>query len=96
MNKADLLELLKIFKIEQGEKFGLISLGLFGSFAKGEETESSDIDLVVEIAKPDMFLIVHMKDELEHLLHRSVDIVRYRKRMNRYLKKHIDNDTVYV
>ena len=41
-------------------------------------------------------MLVHLKEELEKLFNRNVDIIRYRERMNRYLKKHIDEDAIYV
>jgi len=58
--------------------------------------ELSDIDIVVELNKPDLFYLVDIKQDLEEKFHRPVDIVRYRDRMNAFLKKRIDKEAVYV
>jgi hypothetical protein len=56
----------------------------------------SDIDIVIETLEPDLFKIIHIKEELEEIFHRSVDIVRKREKMNPYLKKRIEKDAIYV
>ncbi len=71
-------------------------LGVFGSAARDEMTDSSDVDVVVEILKPDLFTLVGIKQDLEERLHRPVDIVRYRGSMNAFLKTRIDREAVYV
>ena len=96
MNRERIIYLLKEFKKMTKDKFGILSLGIFGSYAKGEAKSDSDLDIVVEISNVDLFLLVHLKDELEKLFNTKIDIVRYRKRMNKYLKKHIDEEAVYV
>ena len=96
MNREQILYLLKEFKKMNKDKFGILSLGIFGSYAKGEAKSYSDLDIVVEISNAELFLLVHMKDELEKLFNTKIDIVRYRKRMNKYLKKHIDEEAIYA
>jgi uncharacterized protein len=51
---------------------------------------------VVRISKPDLFMLVGIKHELEKRLHRPVDIVTYRESMNQFLKKRIDGEAVYA
>ena len=58
--------------------------------------ESSDIDVVVELGTPDMFFLIGIKQELEEQLHCPVDIVRYREKMNTFLKSRIDQEALYV
>ena len=96
MNREQIIYLLKEFKKMNTDKFGILRLGIFGSYARGEAKSDSDLDIVVEISNIDLFLLVHMKDELEKLFNTKIDIVRYRKRMNKYLKKHIDEEAVYI
>jgi predicted nucleotidyltransferase len=96
MNKEKIIYLLREFKKMNTDKYGILSLGIFGSYARGEAKSDSDLDIVVEISHIDLFLLVHMKDELEKLFNTKIDIVRYRQRMNKYLKKHIDEEAVYV
>jgi predicted nucleotidyltransferase len=54
------------------------------------------VDVVVELGQPDLLSLVGIKQELEELLHRPVDVVRYRERMNAYLKRRIEQEAVYV
>jgi len=55
--------------------FGVRSLGLFGSFAHGQNTESSDLDLVVEFDKKTFDAYMDLKLFLEELFDRPVDLV---------------------
>jgi len=96
MTRSKILEILKKYKKDNASKYGINKLGLFGSYSKDEAREDSDVDIVIEIMEPDIFFQVHIKDELEILLQRSVDIVRKRENMNPYLKKHINKDVIYV
>jgi hypothetical protein len=52
--------------------------------------------VVVHIAEPDLFMLVGIKNDLEEMLHRPVDIVTYRDNMNQFLKKRIDGEAVYA
>lgn len=76
-------------------KYDISRIGIFGSIARDEATEYSDIDIVVEM-EPDLFKRAALKSELEELLHRNVDVVRYSKRMNPHLKQRIDREALYV
>ena len=84
------------FKAENLNRYGIKKIGIFGSVALNATGPANDIDVVVELEKPDMFCLIGIKQDLEALLNMPVDIVRYRKSMNKYLKQRIDNDAVYV
>jgi len=45
--------------------YGVTEIGVFGSFARGEARPDSDVDVVVKMVKPDLFFMVHIKEELE-------------------------------
>ncbi len=96
MEKEKLLNILKNYKSENAEKYGLIELGVFGSFARDEITVMSDVDIVLQTTTPNLFNIVHIKEDLEEQLQLSVDIVRLRSKMNPRLRTRIDRDAVYV
>jgi predicted nucleotidyltransferase len=76
--------------------YGVTKIGVFGSAARDELRQDSDIDVVVEMKEPDLFYLVHIKETLEKDLHRHVDIIRYRDSMNRYLKARIDKEACYA
>lgn len=69
---------------ESDEIYGVIRLGIFGSVARGDVTAASDVDMVVEMENPDLFYMVHIKEDLEKALRCPVDIVHYRARMNNF------------
>ena len=96
MNRAEVLEILAQHRDDLAARYGVTKLGVFCSVARGEATEASDVDIAIEMEKPDLFYMVHIKQELEDLLHCPVDIVHYRPHMNSYLKKQINKDGVYV
>jgi predicted nucleotidyltransferase len=57
------------------EQFGVSSLALFGSVARGEATPESDIDLLVEFDRPvGLFELFALQDSLEALFGRPVDV----------------------
>lgn len=95
MQREEALQTLKTHKMAFVQKYGIVRLGVFGSVARGEADEDSDIDIVVDMP-PDLFKMVHMKEELEQLLAASVDLIRYQKYMNSALKQRIDNEAIYV
>ncbi len=96
VNRSKILETLRKFKTENSEKYGINTLGLFGSYSKNQANPESDIDIVIETSEPDLFKLVHIKEDLENLFSKTVDIVRKRENMNPYLKKHIEKDSIYV
>ena len=96
MNRTHILHLLAQYKKNNLEKYGIENIGIFGSVARGEATESSDIDICIKTKIPDMFMLVHIKEELQNLFHKSVDVVRIRNKMNPYLKKRIDHEAIFI
>ncbi len=90
------IPLLKSYYSKHAEEHGITKLGVFGSVAKGISTNKSDLDVVVILKEPKMFEMVAIKEELEDLFHTSVDLVRYRERMNSFLKNRIDQEVLYV
>ena len=95
MKREQALKLLREHKQELEEQYGITRLGIFGSVARDEADERSDVDVVVEM-KPDLFARVSLKEELETILRTKVDLVRYWRRMNHYLKRRIDREAYYV
>lgn len=95
LQRSKVLEMLHQLKPLLAERYGVTRLGIFGSVARDQATEVSDVDVVVEMA-PDLFAMVHLKEHLRNALQVPVDIVRYRTTMNPVLKQRIDQEVVYV
>jgi predicted nucleotidyltransferase len=56
-------------------EFGVSKIGLFGSYAKGQSGDASDVDIIVEFERPIGFRFVELVDYLENLLGRKVDVL---------------------
>jgi hypothetical protein len=96
LRRSEALEILGRHKAEFAERYGITSLGVFGSVARDEAGEESDVDVVYETNTPNLFRTVRMKRELETILCRRVDVVRWRERINPRLKARIAREAVYV
>ncbi len=57
------------------QRFGVESLALFGSVARDEADESSDVDIVVSLSKPLGLAFIQLSDHLERILERKVDLI---------------------
>ncbi|MFH1769674.1 MAG: nucleotidyltransferase family protein [Parcubacteria group bacterium] len=73
------------------DRYGVEYAGLFGSFARGEEHETSDIDIVVRLKKPiGLFSLAKLQQELSTTLERKVDLVT-EGGLSPYLRQSIAN-----
>lgn len=77
-------------------KFRLQKMGLFGSFARGDENEEGDVDSAVAMENPDLFALAGLKAELEEILGRKVDILRFWKNMDEFLRRRVEKEILYV
>ena len=75
--------------------FGVTSLRIFGSVARNEQNEDSDVDVCVDM-KPNLFLHVELKKYLEEKVGCPVDVIRLHKNMNEFLKRQIEKDGILV
>ena len=77
------------------EKYLVVSLGLFGSFARGDAEQDSDIDLLVDVDPKIGLKFVHLADYLESILGRKVDLVS-RNAVSKRLLPSIEEDLILV
>jgi len=75
MSKEKVAELLREKYPYLVSEYGVKRIGLFGSYAKGTPGETSDVDVVVEFARPIGFRFVEFAEYLESLLGRKVDVL---------------------
>jgi len=94
--KEQYIHLLSNFKKNRGFVYGITQIGIFGSVARGEQKEGSDVDICYEGDPLSLFKAAALKEELESILECQVDIVRVRESMNRLLKKKIKSEGFYV
>ena len=94
-SREEYIDLLNKNANELKSQFGIHSLRIFGSVARNEHSDGSDVDICVDM-EPKLFLVIRLKRFLENLLNCSVDIVRFHRNMNEYLKKEIERDGIFV
>ena len=92
----DYITILRKYLSAKADAYGITKIGIFGSVARNEQTEDSDVDVCVEMKRPDLFTMVHIKEELQELFGKPVDIVRLRNNMNPMLLKQIKRDGIYA
>ena len=91
------LQILRDKKNYLTNKYKIAHLALFGSVARNEQTEDSDIDICFESNSIRLFTLCRLKSELEDLLGCTVDLLRIRKQLEgSYLEKTIKRDMIYV
>ena len=96
--KKEILDFLKQNQKLLLETYHISRIGLFGSFAREEQKDSSDVDLLIDIeegTKNIHDLKLSLKKYLSHAFGRNVDLAR-EKYLKPYAKKHILKDTLYV
>lgn len=92
----EIIEILKREKPFLRQNFGLLSIGLFGSYAKNQSNPDSDVDLLVELAEPRFDLLAGLQIYLEHRFQKPVEIIRKRKNLSEGFLKRIEKDILYV
>lgn len=93
---AEYISLLRTYMAQNAAKYSIKRMGIFGSVARGEQKEGSDVDVYLETSSPSMFALVHIKEDLQTLFGCNVDIVRLRERMDSLLRSRIEKEGIYV
>ena len=96
LSTKEVIKILKKFKVDSASKYGITSLGLFGSFARNQQNETSDVDVFVTLKESDFFVLERIREELENLVHKNIDIVNYRESLRKSFKQNILNDAIYI
>ena len=90
-----ILEKLRELKPELERKYPVVGIGVFGSYARGEANQESDIDIAVDIDGSMGLSFVAMADEIEAILGIKTDVIPIRSIKPEYLP-YIEKDIVYV
>jgi predicted nucleotidyltransferase len=96
--KQEILTFLQEHKDELLSRFHVSSIGLFGSFSREEQHESSDIDILVDFDEnvTDFYTVkTALKAYLAHSFNRSIDLAR-EKYLKPYAKEQILKDVIYI
>lgn len=83
-------------KADLSRSYGVKAMGVFGSFARGDATKKSDVDILVEFVEPiGLFKFVELEQKLSSLVGRKVDLVT-KQALKPYIKNDVLKQTIYV
>lgn len=92
----EIIDRLRAYKEKFAEKYGIEQLGLFGSVARGEQDDKSDIDIVIELQTPSFFTRMNIKEELQKLFRRKIDLITLHENMFHSFRQNVERDAIYV
>jgi hypothetical protein len=79
------------------KKFDPQKVGIFGSFARGDNKKGSDIDILVEFKKiPSLLALIKLENDLSEILGTKVDLVTTGALKNKRIKKSIKKDLISI
>ncbi len=96
LSYEDILGLLRSERIFLKNEFGVINIGIFGSYAKGTQQDDSDIDFLVEFEEPRFEYVAGLLIYLEKTFNRKIELVRKGLSVNRRLTERIGDDLKYA
>ena len=96
MNTAQTyIDLIRMHQSELQERFGITSMRLFGSVARGDQHPGSDIDLFVTMP-PKLYNYIEAAQYLEKLLGCSVDLIRDHQYLRPFFRQQIERDGIDI
>ena len=94
--RLEYMNILQRFKQEYGDEYGISRIGIFGSVARNEHTEESDVDVLVEAPVLSLFSRIDIKYKLEEMMGVPVDVVRKTEYMRPRFKERVEKEVRYV
>lgn len=92
----EIKKILSTHKEELRKEYNTSELGIFGSYSRGEQKKTSDIDILVDFSKsPDLLKFIELERKLENLLGCKVDLVR-KPAVRNELKKVILSEVIRI
>ena len=96
LSRDTVLSYLREYKTQHITDYYISKLGLFGSMARDEHNLLSDIDIVVEFSKPNLFVQAGIMQDLIEKFNTNVDVIALSDRINPKLLNRIKKDVIYV
>ena len=78
------------------KNFGVRSLALFGSYARNEQSQDSDVDFLVELTEPKATFLFGIMEYLEKKLGKKVDVIRVGPHLTERFLSVVNKDLIYV
>jgi len=96
MKKDEIINTLQTDKQFLKDNYGVVSIALFGSYAKGLENSESDVDFFVEFNQPSYSVLMGLYAYLENKLFTKIEIVRKGPHLSERFLNNIKSDLIYV
>ncbi|MCL2312792.1 MAG: nucleotidyltransferase domain-containing protein [Firmicutes bacterium] len=96
ITQKEIIDVLKKFKNQNSEDLGIVNIGLFGSFARNENTANSDIDILYELDEITWNKICKVEESLSKLFTVNTDVVCKHKALRPFFLKRIEQEIIYV
>ena len=96
LNLQDCINRLFAYHQQKANELGIIRIGIFGSVARQQNTEHSDLDVVVEMRQPTLRRMYELESDLKQQFGCEIDIVQMRPTLRPLLKQNIQRDAIYV
>jgi predicted nucleotidyltransferase len=90
------IRLLRDYKRKHAAEYGIERMGIFGSVARGEQEEDSDIDIYYEGPSMGLKSLVRLPRELEDVLGAPVDVIRRHRNLQPAFLHRIEKEIIYV
>lgn len=94
--REECIRLIESCKRKLQQEYGIRSLRIFGSVARNEQTEESDVDICIEAEPTGLIRFAGLKHFFEELLGCSVDLIRMNANMDSFFKSQIEKDGIFV
>ena len=96
LTKNEIIRFLQEEKPFLARNFGVVDIGLFGSYAKDRQSIDSDIDIIVELIEPRFEFLAGLQIYLENKFNRRIGIVRKAgKDVSRFIKR-VEKEVIYA
>lgn len=93
MNKSEIKNII----LRHLKEYNPVKIGIFGSFARGDNKRGSDIDILVEFKDPPSLLtLIKLENDLSEILEIKVDLVTIGALKNKRIKKSIKKDLINI
>ena len=93
---TEIVEILRAYKSVAREEYGITRLGLFGSVARGQHHEGSDVDVCFEGGTPTLLTLARIELALERLMGCRVHVTMYHDGLPERMKENINNEAIWI
>ena len=96
MTSSEIIQKLRSELPIMRQQFGVDEIGLFGSYARNEQNEESDIDVLVKFRQPELKALIGLLEFLEKKFSKKIDIVTDGKQLSDRFRKMVKSEIIYA